>query len=98
MDLSKINHGQILSLMQAVVDLIGLGLEHVCHSSLSTWWTKVFDDMGCIPPKLRSLNEDTTSQQPSVYQGGLVIEPKRGLYRNVKVVDVVYLFILQLQY
>jgi hypothetical protein len=29
------------------------------------------------------------------YQGGFVLEPKRGLYRNLKVVDVVYLSILQ---
>jgi DNA polymerase, archaea type len=94
MDLSKINNGQILSLMQAIAELTKLSLEQVCHNSISTWWTKVFDDTGCIPPKVRSLNEDITSQQQSSsdYQGGFVIEPKRGLYENIKVVDVVSLY------
>jgi DNA polymerase family B len=32
------------------------------------------------------------SRLSSDYQGGLVIEPKRGLYRNLKVVDVVSLY------
>jgi DNA polymerase elongation subunit (family B) len=90
MDLSKANNGQILSLMQAISELIGLSLEHVCHSSLSTWWTKVFDDMKGFPPVL-DLARKNTNQSPD-YRGGLVIEPKRGLYRNVKVVDVVSLY------
>jgi DNA polymerase, archaea type len=90
MDLSKANNGQIMSLMQAIAELTGLSLEQVCHSSLSTWWTKVFDDMECVPPVF-SVHEENTSRS-SDYQGGLVIEPKRGLYRNLKVVDVVSLY------
>jgi len=34
MDLSKVNDGQIMSLMQAISELTGLSLEHVCHSNL----------------------------------------------------------------
>jgi DNA polymerase elongation subunit (family B) len=79
-----------MSLMRAISELTELSLEHVCHSSLSTWWTKVFDDTGCFPPAL-SRTQENTSQLPE-YQGGLVIEPKRGLYRNLKVVDVVSLY------
>jgi DNA polymerase elongation subunit (family B) len=90
MDLSKANNGQIMSLMQVISELSGLSLEQVCHSSLSTWWTKVFDDMGCLPPLLNAPHESTS--QASDYRGGLVIEPKRGLYRNLKVVDVVSLY------
>jgi len=90
MDLSKANNGQIMSLMQAISELTGLSLEQICHSNLSMWWTKVFDDMGCVPPVL-SRAQENTSQLPE-YQGGLVIEPKRGLYRNLKVVDVVSLY------
>lgn len=90
MDLSKANNGQILSLMQAISELTGLSLEQVCHSSLSTWWTKVFDDMECIPSQFSG--QDEAGNQPTEYQGGLVIEPKRGLYRNLKVVDVVSLY------
>jgi DNA polymerase elongation subunit (family B) len=90
MDLSKVNNGQIMSLMQVISELTGLSLEQVCHSSLSTWWTKVFDDMGCLPPLLNAPHENTS--QASDYRGGLVIEPKRGLYRNLKVVDAVSLY------
>jgi DNA polymerase elongation subunit (family B) len=90
MELSKVNNGQIMSLMQAISELTRLSLEQVCHTSLSTWWTKVFDDMGCVPP-LSRVGEENTSQS-SDYQGGLVIDPKRGLYRNLKVVDVVSLY------
>ena len=90
MDLSKVNNGQIMSLMQAISELTGLSLEHVCHSNLSTWWSKVFDDMGCVPPQFS--RQDEAINQLSDYQGGLVIEPKRGLYRNLKVVDVVSLY------
>jgi DNA polymerase elongation subunit (family B) len=90
MDLSKANDGQIMSLMQAISELTRLSLEQVCHSSLSTWWTKVFDDMGCVPPVLSRTQENTS--QLTEYQGGLVIEPKCGLYRDLKIVDVVSLY------
>jgi DNA polymerase, archaea type len=90
MDLSKANNGQIMSLMQAISELTGLSLEQVCHSNLSTWWTKVFDDMGCLPPTQH--NEDQAAGIEYGYQGGFVIEPKRGLYRDLKVVDVVSLY------
>jgi DNA polymerase I len=90
MDLSKANNGQILSLMHAISELTGLTLEQVCHSNLSTWWTKVFNDMGCTPPVLARSQE--TSMQSYDYQGGLVIEPMSGLYRNLKIVDVVSLY------
>src|SRR5215217_6610291 len=91
MDLSKVNNGQIISLMQAIAELTGLSLEQVCHSSLSTWWTKVFDDMGCVPLQF-SGRDEVRNQQPTKYQGALVIEPKPGRYRNLKVVDVVSLY------
>ncbi len=90
MDLSKANNGQIMGLMQAISELTGLSLEQVCHSSLSTWWIKVFDDMGCVTPLASGAKENTS--RPPPYQGGLVLDPKRGLYRILKVVDVVSLY------
>jgi DNA polymerase, archaea type len=92
MDLSKANNGQVIDLMQAISELVGLSLEQVCHSNLSTWWTKVFDDMDCIQPVFSRLEEEGASVTTADYQGGLVIEPKRGLYRDLKVVDVVSLY------
>jgi DNA polymerase elongation subunit (family B) len=76
MDLSKVNNGQVVSLMQAISELTGLTLDQVCHSNLSTWWTKVFDDMNCIPPALSGCGTEVRSQSFH-YQGGLVIESKR---------------------
>jgi DNA polymerase elongation subunit (family B) len=49
MDLSKSNNCQVLQLMQAIAQLTGLSLEQVCHSTISTWWSKVFVDMGFAP-------------------------------------------------
>lgn len=79
-----------MSLMQAISELTGLSLEQVCHSSLSTWWIKVFDDMGCVPSQFGG--QDGAKNQPTEYQGGLVIEPKHGIYKNLKVVDIVSLY------
>jgi len=60
MDLSKANNEQIMSLMEAISELIRLSVEQVCHSNLSTWWTKVFDDMGCVPPLVTGAQENTS--------------------------------------
>lgn len=91
MDLSNANNGQIMNLMQAISELTSLSLEQVCRSNLSTWWMKVFDNMGCIPSQISERDEEAKNQ-PRQYQGGHVIEPKRGLYKNLKVVDVVSLY------
>jgi DNA polymerase I len=96
MDLLKVNNAQVIALMQAISELTGLSLEQVCHSNISKWWTKVFDDMGCIPPSAitgsggseNGLEQGLTFD----YEGGLVIEPIRGLYHNLKVVDVQSLY------
>jgi DNA polymerase I len=90
-DLVEVNGGQLIALMKAIAELVGLGLEQTCHSSLSAWWTKVFDDMGCVPPAQPDTEYPSGKQQNS-YQGGFVIEPKRGVYAGLKVVDVVSLY------
>lgn len=89
-ELLKVNGGQVLALMKSISELVGLGLEQTCHSGLSTWWTKVFDDMGCVSPP--DNNADHVDGVEYDYQGGFVIEPKRGMYRNLKLVDVVSLY------
>jgi DNA polymerase I len=96
MDLLKVDNKQVIALMQAVSELTGLSLEQVCHSNISKWWTKVFDDMGCVPPYgiTGSGKSENGLEQGFTfdYEGGLVIEPKRGLYHNLKVVDVQSLY------
>jgi DNA polymerase, archaea type len=68
--------------------LTGLSLQEVCHSTISTWWSKVFEEMGFAP----SLNNYDYINTINNYEGGMVIEPKKGFYHNLKVVDVVSLY------
>ena len=89
MGLSKINNGDILSLMNVIGQLTGLSLEEVCHSTISTWWSKVFEEMGFAPPPSSNYHRINTKHN---YEGGMVIEPKKGIYHNLKVVDVVSLY------
>jgi DNA adenine methylase Dam len=97
MDLLKVNNGQVIALMQAIAELTGLSLERVCHTSISKWWTKVFDDMGCVPVPTqldseRSDARDAAATSSFDYEGGLVMEPKPGVYYNVKNVDAESLY------
>jgi DNA polymerase I len=94
LELVQVNNGQVIALMKAISELVGLSLERTCHTGLSTWWTRVFDDMGCTPPMTLQQYEkcESGSGIGKGYQGGFVIEPKRGLYRDLKVVDVVSLY------
>jgi DNA polymerase, archaea type len=90
-ELLQVNDGQVITLMKAISELTGFDLEQTCHTSLFAWWIKVFDDMGCIPPMLQ--NQEGQCGSPTFdYQGGFVIEPKRGLYKDLKLVDVVSLY------
>lgn len=80
--------------MNAVAQLTGLTLEQVCHSTISTWWSKVFADMGFAPTsRLSDINNDgnavSLERNPV---GGSVIEPKKGVYHNLMIVDAVSLY------
>jgi DNA polymerase elongation subunit (family B) len=88
MGLSKINSRDVLSLMNVIGQLTGLSLDEVCHSTISTWWSKVFEEMGFAPPS----NNYHCINTKHDYEGGMVIEPKKGFYHNLKVVDVVSLY------
>jgi DNA polymerase, archaea type len=91
-ELVQVNGGQVIALMKALSELVGLDLEQTCQSSISVWWTKVFEDMGCLPPMQPYAGYRDGSSLGFDYQGGFVLEPKRGLYRNLNVVDVVSLY------
>ncbi|HZD35617.1 MAG TPA: DNA polymerase domain-containing protein, partial [Nitrososphaeraceae archaeon] len=94
MNLSSVNNGQILHLMQAIAQLTGLGLEQVCHSTISAWWSQVFADMGFAPTRRFSPSdkEGRTILRGNDYIGGKVIEPKKGVYHNLMIVDAVSLY------
>jgi DNA polymerase I len=86
LELSKINNGQVLDLMNAISELTGLDFVQVCHTNISAWWAKVFDDVGC-----RAIYHNNGHKKYD-YEGRFVIEPKKGLYYDLKVVDVVSLY------
>lgn len=81
MNLSNINNGQILHLMQAIAQLTGLGLEQVCHSTISVWWSNVFADMGFAPTRRFSPSDEEKNAplRGHDYIGGKVIEPSYSL-------------------
>lgn len=70
-----------------------LDFEKVCRTGISTWWTAVFDNMGYDEggKPVSSLSFDRTDEKLK-YIGGLVLQPKKGLYHNLNVVDVASLY------
>jgi DNA polymerase I len=95
MDLLLANNGQVIGLMQSIAELTGMTLEQVCHTNVSTWWTRVFDSMGCVAPSSSAANAANDLAKIAgefEYEGGKVLEPVRGLHYNVKVLDVESLY------
>ena len=89
MNLSNINNGQVLRLMDAISQLTGLSLEQVCHSTISAWWSNVFAIWVLHQQKYSQLHGNAFRGHD--YVGGKVIEPKKGVYHNLMIVDAVSL-------
>jgi DNA polymerase, archaea type len=99
MDLSKFGNNEILDLMLAISELTGLSLEEVCHSSISRWWSKVFENMGLFeasssspPISITNNHENIQDKEQQEYEGGKVINSRKGVYHDLKIVDVVSLY------
>jgi DNA polymerase elongation subunit (family B) len=76
--------------MNAISTIINVNFERVCHTGISTWWTKIIQDKlangACrIPPN---------GVKKRRYAGGYVIEPIVGFYQEepVYVLDVKSLY------
>jgi DNA polymerase elongation subunit (family B) len=95
MRLSKHNNGEVLDAMEAISKLTGLDLEKVCRTGLSTWWAAIFDIMVSngegVDPVL-SINRRQHGLTEIGYVGGSVLQPRKGLYHNLIVVDVASLY------
>ena len=82
--------------MKAISELTGLDFEKVCRKGLSTWWAAIFDNMisrgECQAPVLPSSNRREQDLTELAYTGGVVLQPKKGLYHNLIVVDVASLY------
>lgn len=88
MDLSQHKNFEILDVMLGIAEIVNLDFEYVCRTSLTTWWGSIFDGMvkngECIKPA-------RFEKGPS-YKGATVLDPQKGYYRNVVVVDAKSLY------
>jgi DNA polymerase I len=95
MQLSKHNNSEVLDAMKAVAEIMGLDFERVCRSGISTWWAAIYDQ-AILNEECQLCYSNTNSNNKSLdhydYKGAIVLEPKRGIYHNLIVVDVVSLY------
>jgi DNA polymerase elongation subunit (family B) len=96
MQLSKHNNGEVLDAMKSIGEITGLDFERVCRTGLSTWWAAIFDTMALngkcgqyISPMIDRSDRLSSEQQ---YVGATVLQPKKGLYHDLIVVDVTSLY------
>src|SRR5215831_19373918 len=92
MRLSKHNNGEVLDAMKSISEITELDFEKVCKTGISTWWTAVFDNIGYDGKPVSSLSFGRTDEKLLKYIGGLVLQPKKGLYHNLIVADVASLY------
>ena len=95
MRLSKRNNSEVLHAMNSISEITGLDFERVCKTGLSTWWAAIFDTMAwnreCELPSATSF--ETAKQASELqYVEGIVLQPKKGLYHDLIVVDVTSLY------
>ncbi len=95
--LAEIRNGQLLGAFLEIAKYIDLPFEEVCHSTLSKWWKRIFDNMGFEGSEI-----DPTTGEPYYFEsektnesalgGGLNLHVKKGLYNIVRVLDVASLY------
>jgi DNA polymerase elongation subunit (family B) len=96
MQLSKHNNGEVLDAMKSIAEITGLDFERVCRTGISTWWAAVFDNMAfngqcrLYNDQLIDRNDNPSSELQ--YVGATVLQPKRGLYHDLIIVDVTSLY------
>jgi DNA polymerase, archaea type len=96
MQLSRHNNGEVLDAMKSISELTGLDFEKVCRTGISTWWAAIFDNMVSSgeyeAPALSSSNRQKQEPTELAYIGGSVLQPKKGFYHNLIIVDVASLY------
>ena len=90
MKLSQHDDFKILDLMNAISLISKIPFDKVCHTEVSTWWTKMIED-AVVNGKCR-INYGELAKK--AYSGGFVLKPKVGFYKKdpVYVLDVKSLY------
>ena len=95
MQLSKYNNSEVLDAMKSISEITGLNFERVCRTGISTWWASIFDNMVSNEECQALVNRKGEQHELELeleYIGGHVIQPKKGFYHNLIVVDVASLY------
>jgi len=96
MRLSKHNNSEVLDALKAISELTGLDFERVCRTGISTWWAAIFDNMTrngeCESPRVDSFDWNREKISELQYVGGIVLQPRKGLYHDLIVADVTSLY------
>ncbi|HEX6281376.1 MAG TPA: DNA polymerase domain-containing protein [Nitrososphaera sp.] len=97
MQLSKHNNSEVLDAMKSVAEITGLNFERVCRTGISTWWAAILDNMvqngECALSRVPlSAGIDGKSSSELQYVGGIVLQPMKGLYHDLIIVDVTSLY------
>lgn len=95
MQLSKHNNREVLDATKSMSEITGLDFERVCRTGLSTWWASIFDNTvsnGECESRAIPYNKNEHGMAELAYTGGIVLQPKKGLYHNLIVVDVASLY------
>jgi DNA polymerase, archaea type len=96
MKLSKHNNYEVFDLMNAISTITNVPFDRVCHTGVSSWWTKILNDkIENYDCRLPTLNAEERKKKKK-YKGGHVIDPKAGYYygdnHTVYVLDVKSLY------
>jgi DNA polymerase elongation subunit (family B) len=95
MQLLKHNNEEILNAMKSISELTRLDFERVCRTGIYAWWAAIFDNMiangECQAPAV-SLFDRNEKKSELQYVEEIVLQPQKGLYHNLLVVDIASLY------
>lgn len=90
MKLSKHNNYEIFDLMNAISRITGVSFDRVCHTEISSWWGQIIDtkihNNECGRSTLSE--EERKKQKSEEFEGGKVLDPKVGYYKDNQIVYV----------
>jgi DNA polymerase, archaea type len=87
MKLSKHNNYEIFDLMNAISLITDVPFDRVCHTGISTWWSKILNDK-INDGECRYPIFNIEKRKKKNYKGGHVLDPYVGYYKEKQTVYV----------